>query len=103
MIIGIFVDDLLVTGNSVSEINKVREVMSKCYLLTDQGHLEYYLGVEVRCKYFNVASSWLYQQNTFNMSECSPVSTPLPHNLNLSLLDCPDEVTPNSKQNTELL
>ena len=26
------------------------------------------------------------------MSECTPVSTPLPLNLNLSLLDCPDEV-----------
>ena len=33
-------------GNSVSEINKVREVMNLHYCLTDQGHLEYYLGVE---------------------------------------------------------
>ena len=34
-------------GNSASEINKVREVMNQRYRLTDQGHLEYYLGVEV--------------------------------------------------------
>ena len=46
MIFGILVDDLLVTGYSVSEINEVREVMNQRYCLTDQGHLEYYLGVE---------------------------------------------------------
>ena len=47
VIIGIFVDDLLVTGNSVSEINEVREIVNQHYCLTDQGHQEYYLGVEV--------------------------------------------------------
>ena len=46
MIFGIFVDDFVVTGNSASEINKVKEVMNERYRLTDQGHLEYYLGVE---------------------------------------------------------
>ena len=39
--------DLLVTGNSVSEINEVKEIMNQRYRLTDQGHMEYYLGVEV--------------------------------------------------------
>ena len=47
MIIGIFVDDLLVTGNSATEITEVREIMNRRYRLTDQGRLEYYLGVEV--------------------------------------------------------
>ncbi len=46
-VIGIFFDDLLVAGNSVDEITKVREQMNKHFLLTDQGELEYYLGVEV--------------------------------------------------------
>jgi len=45
---------MLVTGSSVSEINEVREIMNWHYHLTDQGHLEYYLGVE----------SWIYQQTT---------------------------------------
>jgi hypothetical protein len=47
IVIGIFVDDLLVAGNSVSEITKVREQMNKRFILTDQGELEYYLGVDV--------------------------------------------------------
>ena len=47
VVIGIFVDDLLVTGNSADEIAKVKERMNKRFLLSDQGELEYYLGVEV--------------------------------------------------------
>jgi hypothetical protein len=46
-VIGVFVDDLLVAGNSVDEIAKVREQMNKRFFLTDQGELEYYLAVEV--------------------------------------------------------
>jgi hypothetical protein len=46
-VIGVFVDDFLVAGNSVDEITKVREQMNKRFLFTDQGELEYYLGVEV--------------------------------------------------------
>ncbi len=35
-VIGVFVDDLLVAGNSVDEITKVREQMNKRFVLTDQ-------------------------------------------------------------------
>ena len=42
IVIGIFVDDLLVTGNSVEEIDAVRERMNKRFILTDQGNLEYF-------------------------------------------------------------
>jgi hypothetical protein len=47
IVIGIFVDDLLVAENSVSEITKVRDLMKKRFILTDYGELVYYLGVEV--------------------------------------------------------
>ncbi len=48
--IGVFLDDLLVAGSSVDKsdkITKVREQTNERFLLTDQGVLEYYLGVEV--------------------------------------------------------
>ncbi len=38
-VIGIFVDNLLVTRNSVSEINKLRERNNETFILTDQGKL----------------------------------------------------------------
>ena len=47
VVMGIFFDDLLVTGNSVEEIAAVQEKMKSKFVLTDQGELEYYLGVEV--------------------------------------------------------
>ena len=72
-------DDLLVTGNSVSEINKVREVMNERDHLTDQGHLEYYLGVEAAQPDANTLM--LHQAgytnkilDSFHMRECTPVS-----------------------------
>ena len=45
VVMGIFVDDLLVTGNSVDSC--IQEKMKSKFVLTDQGELEYYLGVEV--------------------------------------------------------
>ena len=47
IVIGIYVDDLLVTGNSIAEIEALRERMNKRFILTDQGKLEYYLRVEI--------------------------------------------------------
>jgi hypothetical protein len=99
IVIGIFVDDLLVAGNSVKEINKLRERMNERFILTDQGQLEYYLGVEI--SRLDENTLLLHQTayakkilNTFNMSDCNPVKTPLPRDMNLSLMDCPDEVDP---------
>jgi hypothetical protein len=37
IVIGVFVDDLLVTGNSVAEIKAVRDRMNERFILTDQG------------------------------------------------------------------
>ena len=48
IVIGIFVDDLLVTGDSVADIKAVRDRMNERFISTDQGRLEYYLGAIVR-------------------------------------------------------
>ncbi len=99
IVIGIFVDDLLVAGNSVSEITKVRELMNKRFILTYQGELEYYLGVEVS----KIDQNTLLLHQTgyakkvlerFKMTDCKPVKTQLSRELNLSLMDSPDEVDP---------
>ncbi len=45
--IGIFVDDLSVTGNSQDaiELEQVKKLMGEKFKFTDQGRLEYCLGV----------------------------------------------------------
>jgi hypothetical protein len=99
IVIGVFVDDLLVTGNSVAEIKAVRDRMNERFILTDQGRLEYYLGVEI--SKLDENTLLLHQTayvkkilNNFNMSECNSVKTPLPRDMNLSLMDSPEEVDP---------
>ncbi len=63
--------------------------------MTDQGDFEYYLGVEVS----KIDQNTLLLHRTayakkilerFKMTECKPVKTPLPRDLNLSLMDSPD-------------
>ena len=99
IVIGVFVDDLLVTGNSLSEIEKFKIEMNKRFILTDQGQLQYYLGVEVTVVDSNTLK--LHQSGyirkiieTFGMTEHSSRKTPLPHDIDLSLKDCPDVVDP---------
>ena len=99
VVMGIFVDDLLVTGNSVEEIAAVQEKMKSKFVLTDQGELEYYLGVEVSKVDENTLL--LHQKGyakkileRIKMTECKEVKTPLQRDVNLSLMDSPDEVDP---------
>jgi hypothetical protein len=98
IVIGIFVDDLLFAGNSVLKITKVRDLMNKRFILTDQEEL-CNLGVEVS----NIEQNTLLLHQTgyaqkvlerFKMTDCKPVKTPLSRELNLSLMDSPDEVDP---------
>lgn len=43
----IYVDDLLITGNSLAAITKFREYLSSYFHMKDLGPLKYFLGIEV--------------------------------------------------------
>jgi len=47
IILGVYVDDLLITGNVPSEIDKFKQQMSAEFEMSDLGLLSYYLGIEV--------------------------------------------------------
>lgn len=47
LIIGVYVDDLLITGTSVSNILKFKKQMSNEFEMSDLGKLSHYLGIEV--------------------------------------------------------
>ncbi|KAK1431599.1 hypothetical protein QVD17_08069 [Tagetes erecta] len=47
LIIALYVDDLFVTGTSLSIINEFKNGMSNKFEMTDLGRLTYYLGIEV--------------------------------------------------------
>jgi hypothetical protein len=88
IVIGIFVDDLLVAGNSVAEIKEVRERMNQRFVLSDKGTLEYYLGVEISSLDENtlLLHQTAYAKkilNYFKMNDYNPAKTPLPRDVNI--------------------
>lgn len=48
LIIGVYVDDLLITGTSIAAINEFKEQMNKRFEMSDLGKLSHYLGIEVK-------------------------------------------------------
>jgi hypothetical protein len=48
LIVGVYVDDLLVVGESVEEIGRFKEEMKQTFQMSDLGSLSYYLGIEVK-------------------------------------------------------
>jgi hypothetical protein len=47
IILGVYVDDLIVTGEDPAEIKEFKEQMTKEFEMSDLGLLSYYLGIEV--------------------------------------------------------
>ncbi|XP_021303721.1 uncharacterized protein LOC110430386 [Sorghum bicolor] len=48
LIVGVYVDDLIVTGAQAVDIARFKEEMAACFRMSDLGVLSYYLGIEVR-------------------------------------------------------
>jgi hypothetical protein len=48
MIVSVYVDDLLVVGDSMKNIGKFKEEMMQTFSMSDLGSLSYYLGIEVK-------------------------------------------------------
>ena len=80
----LYVDDLVITGPGLDEINRVKSQLSDAFEMKDLGDLHYFLGIEVirnpdgivlsECHY---VLNMLYK---FAMKECRPISTPLDRN-----------------------
>lgn len=47
LIVGVYVDDLLVTGTSVAKISKFKQQMNSEFEMSNLGKLAYYIGIEV--------------------------------------------------------
>lgn len=81
LILGVYVDDLLVTGNSPVEIMKFKTEMTSQFDMSDLGLLSFYLRVEVdqqqdfiTLKQSSYAKKILEQ---FGMSECNSTKIPM--------------------------
>jgi len=82
----IYVDDIIITGSSLHEVQKLISKLSSCFALKDLGPLHYFLGVEV--KHLHHGGLHLSQQKYIidllhrtNMHDAKPPPTPMQTNL----------------------
>ena len=79
IIIGVYVDDMIITGSNSYKWVEFKENMKHVFEITDLGILKSYLGIEIKhevtCTWLNLKS---YIQNilhAFKMSECNSTRT----------------------------
>ena len=87
MIVGVYVDDLIITGASEAKVKEFKKNMMKIFEMTDLGLLCSYLGIEV---YQGKSQITLSQRpyvahilESFKMVECNPTNTPMEAQLKL--------------------
>ena len=99
IIIGVYVDDMIITGSKSHKIMEFKEGMKQVFEMTDLGILNSYLGIEIK---YEEDYTWLTQRSyiesilhSFKMSECNSVKTPMEVRLKLGAERENDEVNPS--------
>ncbi|KAJ0838020.1 putative RNA-directed DNA polymerase [Helianthus annuus] len=80
----VYVDDVVVTGNSENEIERIKHVLHETFRIKDLGVLKYFLGIEVlydnNTVCLNQRKYCLELLNDFGYLGCKPVSVPIKQN-----------------------
>ena len=88
VLVVIYVDDLIITGDSDADINEVKLLLKQKFEMKDLGELRYFLGIEV---IRSPSGIWLLQRqygldmlSKYGMTGCKPISVPLEQNVKLN-------------------
>ncbi|CAM8899039.1 unnamed protein product [Rhodiola kirilowii] len=90
LILLVYVDDVIITGNSEELISEVKQFIHEKFRIKDLGQLKYFLGLEVARSTDGI---FLHQQKyalelleEHNLTDCKPAKMPmtLKHNLSMS-------------------
>ena len=94
----IYVDDLVIGGEHLVDIDHIKKLLSCLFEMKDMKELHYFLGIEVIQTSNDVMLSQrhyiLNLLNKFWMIECKPMSTPLDQNLKLDVESGIEECKP---------
>ena len=95
VILTLYVDDMLLIGNSVKMVNSVKSLLAKKFEMKDLGPTNFILGMQIR-RDREKWKLWLRQEKyikeilkKFNMIDCKPVGTSIPLGTKLSAKQCP--------------
>jgi Reverse transcriptase (RNA-dependent DNA polymerase) len=88
LIVGVYVDDLIITGVYIQDIGKFKSQMKNLFSMSDLGLLSYYLGIEV-CQNFQriTLNQSVYAKKVLDkcgMKDCNPTQILMEPHLKLS-------------------
>ena len=87
LLVGVYVDDLVISGPSLNDITKFKTEMKKKFIMSDLGLLSYYLGIEVKQGDDGITlSQYAYSKKILEsagMQNCNPTATPMEARLKL--------------------
>eukprot|EP00253_Pinus_taeda_P007821 PITA_07821 len=99
LIVVLYVDDVIFTGNDDQLIKNFKSVMKEEFEMTDMGFLRYFLGIEVDQNEKGIfISQEIYVNQVlsrFNMQECKAAITPTVMGLKLSREDSSKDFDPS--------
>jgi len=88
LIVGVYVDDLVISGPDVNEISRFKLEMKEKFSMSDLGLLSYYLGIEVKQGRDGITLSQsayaLKILENASMTNCNPCATPMEARLKLT-------------------
>ncbi|GKE22818.1 ribonuclease H-like domain-containing protein [Tanacetum coccineum] len=95
IILLVYVDDIVVTGNNVNEIEKFKQFLKSKFQIKDLGKLKYFLGIEVLDNKDGICLSQrkycLELLHEFGLLAAKHVDTPLPKNATLNHTESDDD------------
>jgi hypothetical protein len=87
LLIGVYVDDLIITGTDVAAIVEFKQQMQKLFKMSDLGLLSYYLGIEVAQTDGQITlCQWSYAEKIVaaaGLANCNSSRTPMESRLKL--------------------
>ena len=100
LIMLVYVDDIVITGNDVNEIEKFKVFLKTKFQIKDLGKIKYFLGIEVLDNDKGVCLSQrkycLELLHEYGLLAAKPVESPLPENTTLNHIESEsDKALPN--------
>lgn len=89
MLLLLYVDDVLIAGNDLNDIERVKKKLSSVFDMSDCGELQYYLGMKIEynkqmgCMYLSQEASIVKILEKFGMTDCNTIDTPMEKGLQL--------------------
>lgn len=91
LLIGVYVDDLIITGTSIGDIKLFKAEMQRLFKMSDLGLLSYYLGIKVEQRNGEIKlSQCSYAKKILEMAKmigCNPSATPMETRLKIKKKD----------------